>query len=100
MDCTADENGMSEDAVIEEAILALCRKRGPEKTICPSEAARMLDADEAAWRLLMPAVRNAAERLAKRGLIEVCQRGQAIDIADAKGPIRLRLRWSSGTQRM
>ena len=74
---------------IEEAILALCRERGPLKTICPSEAARMLVDDER-WRSLMPAVREAAMRLAQRDLIDVCQRGRVVDIAHAQGPIRLR----------
>jgi hypothetical protein len=96
MDCTTDENGMSDDAVIEEAIITLCWKRGPEKTICPSEVARMLDADDAAWRSLMPAVRAAADRLVRRGLIEAMQGGRAVDMADVKGPIRFRLRSKRG----
>lgn len=82
---------MSDNAAIEEAILALCQQRGSGKSICPSEAARVLASDEATWRSLMPAVRDATKRLVKHGVIEARQRGQVVDIADAKGPIRLRL---------
>ena len=48
-----------------EAILALLARRRPGTTICPSEAARALAGDDdAAWRPLMPAVREAAAALA------------------------------------
>lgn len=77
------------DAEIEAAILTLVAAREPGRTICPSEAARVLAAEEAAWRALMPAVRAAAGRLQKRGLIRVTQRGQAVDPGAARGPIRL-----------
>lgn len=42
----------SEAADIESTILQLCRERGVERSICPSEAARCLDGDN--WRMLMP----------------------------------------------
>lgn len=91
MDRWAEDVEMIGNHAIEEAILALCRERGPDKTICPSEAARMLMDDEAGWRSLMPAVRHAAMRLARQHLIDICQRGRVIDIAHVRGPIRLRL---------
>ena len=39
----------------------------------------------------MPATRAAARSLANAGLIEVTQKGNVVDIARVKGPIRLRL---------
>ena len=79
------------DAAIEQAILALLAERAPGKTICPSEVARTLAGDaEAQWRPMMPAVRNAADRLASEGRLQVLQRGHAVASAvQAVGPIRL-----------
>ncbi|MEO1525235.1 MAG: DUF3253 domain-containing protein [Planctomycetota bacterium] len=78
------------DDQIRDCILELCRARGPHKTICPSEVARNLDAED--WRALMGRVRDQAEMLVRAGLIEVTQKGRVIVITDAKGPIRLRFR--------
>lgn len=71
-----------------EAILALLTQRAPEASICPSEAARRLDAD--GWRALMPEVREAAARLADAGRLEVTQGGRVVDGRAARGPVRLR----------
>jgi hypothetical protein len=73
----------------EEAIRALLAQRGPDKTICPSEAARALDPD--GWRAQMPTVREAAARMAAEGEIEATQGGAAVDPLAARGPIRLRI---------
>jgi Domain of unknown function (DUF4385)/Protein of unknown function (DUF3253) len=59
------------------------------KTACPSEVARVIDAEQ--WRGYMQPVRDAAARLAKRGRIDVLQRGKKVDAKAAHGPIRLRL---------
>ena len=76
---------------LEAHILHLLEQRGGGKTICPSEVAReAYPAKE--WRKHMQAVRNAAQRLVDRGSILATQKGHAVDIADAKGPIRLKLR--------
>jgi hypothetical protein len=72
------------------AILDLLSQRGPEKTICPSDAARAVAGR--AFRPLMPATRAAAAQLVAEGRIEVTQRGQPVNPADVRGPIRLRLR--------
>jgi hypothetical protein len=69
------------------AILELLAERGPERTICPSEAARRL-AGAKDWRCLMPSVRAAAAILAAEGRIVVTQRGRRVE-SDAPGPIRL-----------
>jgi hypothetical protein len=78
-----------DSADAERAILALLALRGPGKTICPSEAARLLGGDDG-FRPLMPIVRDAAGALAAAGRIEVTQRGRPVDLDDARGPIRLR----------
>ena len=70
------------------AILELLAKRGPEKTICPSDAARALAGDE--FRPQMDTVRDAARALVAEGRIEVTQGGDRVDLDAAKGPVRLR----------
>jgi uncharacterized protein DUF3253 len=62
----------------------------PASTICPSEAARAVDPQ--GWRELMPAARAAAGRLAAAGQVEVTQRGEVVDVATARGPVRVRRR--------
>jgi hypothetical protein len=78
------------DHPLESAILELLARRGPGKTICPSDAARLLDPD--GWRELMEPAREAARRLVEEGRIVITQRGKVIDPAHAKGPIRLKIR--------
>lgn len=73
----------------EEAILALAAARGADKSICPSEAARALDAE--GWRRLMPAVRAAAVDLAKAGRIVILRKGKPVDPEAFKGVYRLAL---------
>jgi hypothetical protein len=74
---------------IAAAILDAAARRGPGRTLCPSEVARALDPD--GWRALMPAVRDQAARLAAEGLIAVTQAGLPVDARTARGPIRLGL---------
>ncbi|MDQ3723816.1 MAG: DUF3253 domain-containing protein [Actinomycetota bacterium] len=74
----------------ERAILDLLAQCGPGKTICPSEAARAVGGDEG-FRPLLPLVREAAGALVASGRIEVTQRGRAVELNEARGPIRLRL---------
>lgn len=73
---------------IERAIIKLLEERHP-RTACPSEIARKLDAK--AWRPALPSVRAAAGRLAKRGRLDVLQKGNKVEPSEAHGPIRLRL---------
>jgi hypothetical protein len=73
---------------IRAAIMNLATERGPERSFCPSEPARLLSGD---WRALMPAVRAEAARLQRDGVIAASQRGQAVVVEEARGPIRLRL---------
>ena len=78
------------DTRLEQAIDALLDDRRPGATICPSEAARAVDPE--GWRELMPAARAAAGRLAAAGQVEVTQRGEVVDVATARGPVRVRRR--------
>ena len=76
------------DVVIEETILDLARDRARfGSDICPTEVARFLEPDD--WRTITSAVRMAARRLADRDLVEIRQRGRAIDAASARGAFRL-----------
>jgi Protein of unknown function (DUF3253) len=66
-----------------EAILDLLSRRDEGKTICPSEAAR-------AAEVSMDAVREAARTLVDEGEIVITQKGEVVDLASVRGPIRLR----------
>ncbi len=79
-----------EQARLRAVILELLGRRGPGKTICPSDAARALAGND--FRPLMDTARAAAAELVADGEIEVTQRGEVVDIAQARGPIRLRRR--------
>jgi hypothetical protein len=80
------------DAEIETTILRLCAARTDGGTICPSDVARTLATDEAAWRGMMPRVRQVASKLAAEQRIDVTQRGVVVDVSTARGPVRLRQR--------
>lgn len=81
------------DAALEEAILRLLHERGAGKTICPSEAARAVAADDAReeWEPLMEPARAAARRLVAGGKVVITQGRAVVDPSTAKGAIRLRL---------
>ncbi|MGY1635865.1 DUF3253 domain-containing protein [Geodermatophilus sp. SYSU D00742] len=76
------------DARLEHTIEALLDDRRAGASICPSEAARAVD--PTAWRDLMPAARAAAGRLATAGRAEVTQGSVVVDVAAARGPVRVR----------
>ncbi|MGV0852370.1 DUF3253 domain-containing protein [Mycolicibacterium phlei] len=74
---------------LRETILRLARERGPDKTICPSDAARAVGGAD--WRDLMDDAREIARELARRGEIEITQKGEVLDPdATWRGPIRIR----------
>lgn len=68
------------------AIRALLRHR-ETSTICPSDAARAVGGEE--WRDLMPTAREVAADLAGGGVVRVLSKGEEVDPAVARGPIRL-----------
>ena len=77
------------DAELERSILSLLDQRAPTSTICPSDAARAVGTKDG-WRDLMEPARQAASRLVADGQVEITQGGKVVDLARAKGPIRIR----------
>ncbi|MEO1583637.1 MAG: DUF2256 and DUF3253 domain-containing protein [Planctomycetota bacterium] len=75
------------DEALEEAIETLLDRRGAGKSICPSEAAKLVSADE--WRDLMEPARMAGRRLVDRGDVVFTQQGHTVDPSTARGPIRI-----------
>jgi Protein of unknown function (DUF3253) len=72
------------------AILALARHRGPDSSICPSDAARAVGAEQ--WRDLMDDSRSSALALRRDGEVEITQRGEVVDPRQTpRGPIRIRI---------
>ena len=82
------------DHALEAAILELLAERGRDKTICPSEAAKVVGGTETrqAWESLMEPARAAARRLVAADKILITQHGNPVAPSTAKGPIRLKLR--------
>jgi hypothetical protein len=82
------------DDPVAEAILALLAKCGAGKSISPEDAARAFAAGRVGppelWRRYLPAVRQQALSLARRGRIRILRKGKAVDPhAPVKGVIRL-----------
>jgi hypothetical protein len=69
------------------AIRTLLRHRAADKTICPSDTARVVGGAD--WRAAMEAAREVTGQLAAAGVIEVRQRGQRVQLDEVNGPIRL-----------
>ena len=94
------------DEAAEAAILRLVEARGPDKSICPTDAAALiseygtveavLDAarrlDGAAWRSQLGRGRAAAAALARSGRIEILRKGKPVPLDAVRGVIRLRVR--------
>jgi len=74
---------------IATTILTTAAKRGPEKSTCPSEIARMLFPDD--WRKHMGTVVEEAISLHNQGKVMITQKGQPIDVNHIKGPIRIKI---------
>ena len=88
-DACRRRKGSDLDAKLEATILDLLGRRKTGETICPSEAARAVAADN--WRPLMEPARAAVRRLAGRGVVQVTQSGRVVDPSNFRGPIRVRL---------
>ena len=71
----------------QEAILTLLESRAADKTICPSEAARMMTSGGNDWRKFMDEVHIAALGLSAAGKVALSQKG--IPIAKPKGAYRI-----------
>ncbi len=68
------------------AIRTLLRHRD-DKTICPSDAARVVGGPR--WRDLVPMTREVAHELVKQHVVVVTQKGKPVDVRDARGPVRI-----------
>jgi hypothetical protein len=98
-----DQKITASQADLEHAILQLLDERTANgdttKTICPSEAARLVAGNPRAttsehrrdWEALMEPARAAARSLVAKHKIVITQHGRIVDPASTKGPIRLRL---------
>jgi hypothetical protein len=88
------------DRELEVALCELLEARGNGKTICPSEAAKVVGGTESegAWRNLMEPARMAARRLVASGDVEIIQQGRVVDPSTARGPIRIRLAQQRNTE--
>lgn len=70
-------------------IRTLATRRGPGKSLCPSEVARIVASPD--WRPAMDDVRTMARRLAEVGEIVITQQGRVVeDPGTARGAIRYR----------
>ncbi len=82
----ADDGGLY---AARAAILELTALRGPQASICPSEAARRLEPVN--WRAHMAQVRAAARELARTGRIAILRAGAPVALDDVRGAVRLRI---------
>ncbi|HEY4794012.1 MAG TPA: DUF3253 domain-containing protein [Mycobacterium sp.] len=83
-------DGGPASARLRAAILALTQHRGPNSSICPSDAARAVGGHD--WRDLTAQSRSIAFTLARDGDVEITQRGAVVDPEQpSRGPIRIRV---------
>jgi hypothetical protein len=75
---------------LEAEILARAAAAGPDKTICPSEAARAVAGGHPDnWGPLMVPARRIAVRLANEGRLVITRKGKPVDPNDFRGVYRL-----------
>jgi hypothetical protein len=80
------------EQTLEATILAMIAERGPERSICPSDAAVAVGGKAGdQWGALMPAVRRIAVRLAEEGKLVILRKGKVADPHDFRGVYRLAL---------
>ena len=80
---------ISNDDIAQEIVRQLSR-RAADSSICPSEVARALQSDEAAWRALMPQVRDVAAALRDACRLRITRGGVDVPTeAVHRGAIRL-----------
>ena len=80
---------MQRQTDIISTILSVATQRGPEKSTCPSEIARMLFPND--WRKHMKNVVNKAIDLHNQGKVVITQKGLPIDVNHIKGPVRIKI---------
>ena len=81
---------MTDDDIAQEIVRQLSR-RAAESSICPSEVARALQSNEAAWRALMPQVREVAAAMRDEDRLRITRGGvEVLSNALNRGAIRLK----------
>jgi hypothetical protein len=80
---------MNPNTDISTAILLTANERGPEKSTCPSEIARMLFPND--WRKHMKDVVDVAIDLHNEHKVMITQKGLPIDVDHIKGPVRIKI---------
>lgn len=71
------------------AVVTLAGHRAPDRTICPSDAARSVGGDD--WRALMELTGDVVRSLACGGEVDITQKGEVLDPdGEWRGPIRVR----------
>ena len=74
---------------ISATILSMAAQRGAEKSICPSEIARMLFPGD--WREHMKDVVDVAINLQHHKKVIITQKGIPINVDHINGPIRIKI---------
>lgn len=74
-------------------ILDLCATATPDRTICPTDAAKAFaearGEDALAWRTHLQDVRRTAVKLAQSGRLIIYRKGKPVDPDDFRGVYRL-----------
>ena len=81
------KDGMTPVLTPVEAIRELLDRRESGKTICPSEAARLLAGPTGDWRTEMERVHEASDALLEAGEVRLSWKGQ--DMKKRRGPYRI-----------
>ena len=87
IDRTKEINLQTKNEIIRVQFMELARKRGPEKTFCPSEIARQVEPHN--WRARMEEIRSVGQELVADDFLLCTQKGNPVDPEAAMGPIRL-----------
>lgn len=81
------------DSDLAQTILSLSNAAGPQKTICPTDAAKAFaqrqGEDDLAWRHHLRQVRRQAVALAMEGRLVIYRKGKPVDPEDFRGVYRL-----------
>ena len=78
------------DKDIAQEVMRQLSRRAADSSICPSEVARALQSDAAAWRALMPQVREVAAAMRDAGRVRITRGGVDVPRDELhRGAIRL-----------
>jgi hypothetical protein len=78
------------DNDIAQEVMRQLSRRAADSSICPSEVARALQSDAAAWRALMPQVREVAAAMRDAGRVRITRGGVDVPRDELhRGAIRL-----------